>query len=249
MSPGTPAYNVALSACARAGELDRASALLADMRSSGATPDESSFASMRAAASANIADVYCASKSAIDTSAAKNADSGVSCDGDSDSSSGITAVGYPALNTNNSSADLSSGGGGFGVSGASGGLGNSATKGRRYWGNVAGPSLASAGTATLECGHVNSSVFTSASTREGSIVNNRMGGGEGIAVFETAGFDAFDAFDATVVFASSDGHGAFDTVDGYSYGYGEGFSSGSPEAFRAGGWGTGKRVETTWDCD
>lgn len=47
VSPGTPAYNVAIRACAMAGEADRVSALLADMRASGAMPDEATSAAAR----------------------------------------------------------------------------------------------------------------------------------------------------------------------------------------------------------
>lgn len=50
VAPGVAAYNVALRACAGAGELDRAEALLDDMKSSGATPDQTSFDALVAAA-------------------------------------------------------------------------------------------------------------------------------------------------------------------------------------------------------
>ena len=39
VSPGTRAYNIALKACAEAGEWDRAAALLRDMRACGVAPD------------------------------------------------------------------------------------------------------------------------------------------------------------------------------------------------------------------
>lgn len=50
VAPGVAAYNVALRACASAGEFTQAETLLEDMKSSGATPDKTSFDALVAAA-------------------------------------------------------------------------------------------------------------------------------------------------------------------------------------------------------
>ncbi|CBJ27714.1 hypothetical protein Esi_0083_0044 [Ectocarpus siliculosus] len=139
VAPGSSAYNVALKACAGAGEWGRAAALVEDMQGSGAIPDETIVAEIRAAGDNVVVmelgdndDLSCDSGgdvSSVLSGAARNKGG--------ESGGGIQDAAWPSRRpTNSNNSTGTSGGGDFGSAatrGSSGrSLGSIAWGGRRW---------------------------------------------------------------------------------------------------------------------